>query len=63
MLACELQGVRRLRMLATIHQSVSYQHMIAHMEGTSKQAMRGGATYWLRILLQLVAAFTLNKET
>jgi aminoglycoside phosphotransferase (APT) family kinase protein len=44
------------QMLATIHQSVSYQHMIVHMEGTSKQAMRGGATYWLRILLQLMAA-------
>lgn len=26
---------------------------LAHLEGTSKQAMRGGATYWLRILLQL----------
>ena len=43
------------QMLATIHQAVSYQHMIAHMEGTSKQAMRGGATFWLRVLLQLWA--------
>jgi Phosphotransferase enzyme family len=41
------------QMLATIHQAVSYQHMVANMEGTSKQAMRDGATYWLRILLQL----------
>ena len=44
------------QILATIHQAVSYQHMVANMEGTSKQAMRGGATYWLRILLQLLAA-------
>lgn len=51
------------QMLATIHQSVSYQHMIAHMEGASKQAMRGGATYWLRILLRLLEVFTLNKAT
>jgi hypothetical protein len=50
------------QMLATIHQSVSYQHMIAHMEGTSRQAMRGGATYWLRILLQFMAANAKNKE-
>lgn len=41
------------QILATIHQAVSYQHMVAHMEGTSKQAMRGGLTYWMRILLQL----------
>ena len=45
------------QILATIHQAVSYQHMIAHMEGTSKQAMRGGATYWLRILLQLFGGY------
>jgi hypothetical protein len=49
-------------MLATIHQSVSYQHMIVHMEGTTKQAMRDGATYWLRILLQFMAANAKNKE-
>jgi hypothetical protein len=43
------------QMLATIHQAVSYQHIMAHVEGLSKQEMRGGATYWLRKLLQLVA--------
>ena len=43
------------QILATVHQAVSYQHMVAHLEGTSKQAMRGGATFWLRILLQLWA--------
>lgn len=44
------------QMLATIHQAVSYWHIMAHVESTSKQEMRGGATYWLRILLQLLAA-------
>lgn len=43
------------QLLATIHQAVSYQHIMAHVEGPSKQEMRGGATYWLRKLLQLVA--------
>ena len=41
--------------LATIHQAVSYQHIMANVEGISKQEMRGGATYWLRKLLQLLA--------
>jgi len=28
---------------------------MANVEGISKQEMRGGATYWLRKLLQLLA--------
>jgi phosphotransferase family enzyme len=44
------------QMLATVHQAVSYRHIMANVEGTSKQEMRGGATYWLRILLQLLTA-------
>lgn len=43
------------QILATIHKAVSYRHIMAHVEGLSKPTMRGGATYWLRKLLQLVA--------
>lgn len=43
------------QMLATMHQAVSYQHIMANVEGISRQDMRGGATYWLRKLLQLLA--------
>jgi hypothetical protein len=41
--------------LAAVHQAVSYQHIMANVEGPTRQDMRGGVTYWLRKLLQLSA--------
>lgn len=54
-LECLREVFARSQLLATIHQAVSYRHIMAPVEGPSKQAIRGGATYWLRKLLQLVA--------
>ncbi len=44
------------QLLATLHQAVSYRHLMANVEGPTGPEMRSGATYWLRQLLQLAAA-------
>jgi Phosphotransferase enzyme family len=50
-----LEAFKLGAILGAVHQAVSYQHIIAHMEGMSKVELRGGASYWLRVLLQLLA--------
>lgn len=42
------------QILATIHQAVSYQHIMANMEDPTRQIIRGAVVYWLRILLRLL---------
>jgi hypothetical protein len=38
--------------LCALHQAVSYQHIVATLENTSKPELASGLTYWLRTLLQ-----------
>lgn len=38
--------------LGALHQAVSYQHILATLEPTSKQEMAGGVSYWLRWMLR-----------
>jgi aminoglycoside phosphotransferase (APT) family kinase protein len=38
--------------LGALHQAVSYQHILATLEPTSKQEMKGGVSYWLRWMLR-----------
>jgi aminoglycoside phosphotransferase (APT) family kinase protein len=38
--------------LCALHQAVSYQHIVATLEDTSKPELASGLTYWLRTLLQ-----------
>jgi hypothetical protein len=52
-----IEAFQLSQMLSAVHQAVSYQHIMAHVEGTSKAEMRGSASYWLRILLQTLPLF------
>ena len=38
--------------LCALHQAVSYQHIVATLEDTSKPELASGLPYWLRTLLQ-----------
>jgi len=38
--------------LCALHQAVSYQHIVATLEVTSKPELASGLSYWLRMLLQ-----------
>jgi Phosphotransferase enzyme family len=52
-----LEAFQLSQMLAAVHQAVSYQHIMSNVESTSKAEMRGGASYWLRILVQFLPLF------
>jgi Ser/Thr protein kinase RdoA (MazF antagonist) len=50
-----LDAWRLARPLCALHQAVSYQHIVATLEDTSKAEMAPGVVYWLRKLLQALA--------
>ena len=37
--------------LGALHQVISYQHIVANVEGISKNWLAGGLRFWLRVLL------------
>jgi Phosphotransferase enzyme family len=49
---CLLEAWRLAKPLCALHQTVSYQYIIAALEGTSKPELASDLTYWLRKLLR-----------
>jgi len=47
-----LEAWRLAKPLCALHQAVSYQHIVATLEDTSKPEMASGLSYWLRKLSQ-----------
>ncbi|HZR42502.1 MAG TPA: aminoglycoside phosphotransferase family protein [Ktedonobacteraceae bacterium] len=43
------------RLLALTHQMVSFQHIVANLDGPQKGPLQGGLSYWARQLLQFLA--------
>ncbi len=44
--------------LGALHQAISYQHIVANMEGVSRNWLIGGLTFWLRVLLRCMISST-----
>jgi hypothetical protein len=47
-----LEAWKLAKPLWALHQAVSYQHIVATLEDTSKPELAPGLSYWLRTLLQ-----------
>src|SRR5918999_5300285 len=47
-----LEAWKVAKPLCALHQAVSYQHILATLEDTSKPELASGLPYWLRTLLQ-----------